>query len=185
MSSRNTVLHEAPLVAAAEREPFLHYWTPGECASWIMPKDFNLVGDFHLARGGISIIGGVPGCGKSRTLAGLGIAGATGEAWMGHEVHSRFKTLIIQAENGPARLKKEFTDVQYGLGTNLDDWIRVTPPGRAGLPLHDPGFRLELRSVIQEFKPGVVAFDPWNRIVLDDRQKDYRAAIDWLMEILP
>lgn len=164
---------------------FLEYKTPGECASWIMPKDFNLVGDFHLARGGISIIGGVPGCGKSRTLAGLGIAGATGEPWMGHEVHSRFKTLIIQAENGPARLKAEFTDIQSGLSTNLDDWIRVTPPGRAGLPLHDPGFRLELRSFIQEFKPGVVAFDPWNRIVMDDRQKDYRAAIDWLMEILP
>jgi hypothetical protein len=185
MSNRNIVLHEAPPVETAEREPFLRYLTPGECASWIMPKDFNLVGDFHLARGGISIIGGVPGCGKSRTLAGLGIAGATGKPWMGHEVHSPFKTLIIQAENGPARLKAEFTDIQSGLSTNLDDWIRVTPPGRAGLPLHDPGFRLELRSYIQEFKPGVVAFDPWNRIVMDDRQKDYRAAIDWLMEILP
>ncbi len=185
--NRNTTLHEAPPVEVieTEREPYLRYMTPGECASWIMPKDFNLVGDFHLARGGISVIGGVPGCGKSRTLAGLGVAGATGESWMGHEVHSRFKTLIIQAENGPARLKAEFTEVQAGLSVNLDDWIRVTPPGRAGLPLHDPGFRLELRSVMEEFKPGVVAFDPWNRIVMDDRQKDYRVAIDWITEILP
>lgn len=189
MSNRNIVLHEAgPLEDTGEqtkRAPFLRYMTPGECAAWEMPGDYNLVGDFHIVRGGVTVIGGVPGCGKSRTLAGLAIAGAARADFMGLPVHSHFRTLIIQAENGPARLKAEFEEIQSGLDVDLNDWLRVTPPGRAGLPLHDPFFRDELRCQIQEFKPGVVSFDPWNRIVLDDKQKDYRAAIDWIHEILP
>jgi len=168
-----------------EGSQFLRFMTPGECAAWVMPGDYNLVGDYHLVRGGVSIIGGVPGCGKSRVLAGLGIAGATRADFMGLPVHSKFRTLIIQAENGPARLKTEFEEIQSGLDVDLDQWMRVTPPGRAGLPLHDPFFRNELREYIQEFRPGVVALDPWNRIVLDDKQKDYRAAIDWIHELLP
>lgn len=168
-----------------EGNQFLRFMTPGECAAWVMPGDYNLVGDYHLVRGGVSIIGGVPGCGKSRVLAGLGIAGATRADFMGLPVHSKFRTLIIQAENGPARLKSEFEEIQSGLTVDLNEWMRITPPGRAGLPLHDPHFRDELRGFIQEFKPGVVALDPWNRIVSDDKQKDYKAAIEWIHEILP
>lgn len=171
------------------REPggsrFLEFRTPGELANWKIPEGFALVGDAHLVRGGLSVIAGVPSCGKSRTLAGLAIAGATRAPWMGHEVHANFRTLIVQAENGPYRLKQEFSEIREGTEANLDEWLRVNYPGRLGLPLHDPAFRRELREMIRDFAPGVVAFDPWNRIVQDDKQKDYRAAIDWLMELLP
>ena len=172
-------------ITASDPKPYLQLWTPGQCRAWSMPDDYKLAGDFHLTRGGITVIGGVPGCGKSRALVSLAIAGATGQDWMGLKIHSKFKTLIIQAENGPARLKTEFTDIETPSGIDLDDSVRITPPPDYGLPLHDEGFRNELRRHIEEFEPGVIAFDPWNRIVMDDRQKDYRAAIDWIHACLP
>ena len=184
--SRPFVLPEPPRELRESNGPrFLEFLSPDQLADWQTPEGFNLVGDSHLVRGGLSVIAGVPGCGKSRTLAGLAIAGATRSPWMGHEVHANFRTLIVQAENGPFRLKQEFSEIREGSRVNLADWLRINYPGRHGLPLHDPAFRRELRDVISEFKPGVVAFDPWNRIVQDDKQKDYRAAIDWLMELLP
>ena len=150
-----------------------------------MPKDYVLAGDCHITRGGITVIGGVPGCGKSRAAVALGIAGATGSEWMGLKLHSRFKTLIIQAENGPARLKAEFSEIGSPEGINLDDWIRVTPQPDFGLPLHDEEFRAEPRNHLSEFSPGVIVFDPWNRVAMDDRQKDYREAIDHILGCLP
>jgi len=184
--TRPFALPEPPRELRENTAPrFLEFHTPDELADWIMPEGFSLAGDAHLVRGGLSVIAGVPGCGKSRTLAGLALAGATGAPWMGLEVHARFRTLIVQAENGPYRLKQEFSEIREGAGVDLNDWLLVNYPGRHGLPLHDPAFRRELRDEIGGFRPGVVAFDPWNRIVLDDKQKDYRAAIDWLMELLP
>lgn len=184
--SRPFALPEPPRELRENNAPrFLEFLSPDQLADWKIPEGFNLVGDSHLVRGGISVIAGVPGCGKSRTLAGLAIAGATRSHWMGHEVHTNFRTLVIQAENGPFRLKQEFTEIREGSSVDLAPWLRVNYPGRHGLPLHDPAFRRELRDVIAGFQPGVVAFDPWNRIVQDDKQKDYRAAIDWLMELLP
>lgn len=184
--SRPFVLPEAPRELRENNGPrFLEFLSPDQLADWEIPEGFNLVGDSHLVRGGLSVIAGVPGCGKSRTLAGLAIAGATRSPWMGHEVHANFRTLIVQAENGPFRLKQEFAEIREGSCVDLSAWLRINYPGRHGLPIHDPAFRRELREVIGDFKPGVVAFDPWNRIVQDDKQKDYRAAIDWLMELLP
>jgi hypothetical protein len=185
-ASRPFALPEPPRELHENTAPrFLEFRTPDELADWETPEGFNLAGDAHLVRGGLSVIAGVPGCGKSRTLAGLAVAGATGSPWMGLEVHARFRTLIVQAENGPFRLKQEFSEIREGAGVDLNDWLRVNYPGRHGLPLHEPAFRREMREMIRIFTPGVVAFDPWNRIVHDDKQKDYRAAIDWLMDLLP
>ena len=170
---------------ADPRKPFLEFRTPTECREWEMPEDYVLAGDNHLTRGGITVIGGVPGCGKSRAAVALAIAGATGEDWLGLKLHSRFRTLIIQDENGSARLKSEFSDIECPEGVDLDEWVRVTPQPDFGLPMHEAEFREELRNHIEELNPGVIVLDPWNRVVLDDRQRDYRAAIDWINGCLP
>ena len=69
---------------------------------WLLTtRDFcGLVGDQHITRGSIFIIGGAPGVGKSRAAVALAEAGATSHDWFGLKVHSRFKTLIVQNENG-------------------------------------------------------------------------------------
>ncbi|MCB1203076.1 MAG: AAA family ATPase [Verrucomicrobiae bacterium] len=171
--------------ADSSATPFLQLWSPSQCREWEMPPDFVLAGDCHLTRGGIAVIGGVPGCGKSRALVGLAIAGATGQSWMGLPLHSKFRTMIIQAENGPARLKAEFSDIKTPVGVDLDEFIRITPAPDYGLPLLDPAFQREMRDHIAAFRPAVIGLDPWNRITLDDKQKDYRAAIDCILSCLP
>jgi len=188
MSTRH---HDAPKPPSLDaiideaRPPFLELLSPSQCRQWKPPKDYVLAGDMHITRGDIAVIGGVAGCGKSRALVALAIAGATGNQWMRYPVHSRFRTLIIQLENGPARLKDEFNDIAGAHGEDLDDHIRITPPPLYGIPLGDPGFREELRKHIEDFQPGVVAFDPWNRITADEKAKDYRVTLDAILDVLP
>jgi hypothetical protein len=102
---------------------------------------------------------------------------------MGHKVHARFRTLIIQIENGPWRLKNELSEALPPEG--LDEWIRITPPPSRGLAFHEPDFRSCVSSVIAEFKPGLVIIDPWNRVAEGDKQGDYRQALDAILECLP
>ncbi len=103
---------------------------------------------------------------------------------MGLPVHARFRTLILQAENGPARLKAEFSDIDTGT-CELDDWLRVTPPPICGMRFDDPDFRLAMRDTLEAWKPGVIVLDPFNRITMDDKVKDFRKGLDNILETLP
>ncbi|MCB1099691.1 MAG: AAA family ATPase [Verrucomicrobiae bacterium] len=158
--------------------------SPSECREYHVPHGHVLVGDSHVTRGDISVLAGVPGCGKSRLSVALAVAGATGADWMGLPVHARFRTLILQAENGPARLKAEFADIDTGT-CELDDWLRVTPPPIYGMPFDDPDFRLAIRDTLEAWKPGVIVLDPFNRITMDDKVKDFRKGLDNILETLP
>lgn len=170
----------------APRRDWLRLWKPSDFLNFDPPKDFVLLGDFHITRGGISVLGGAPGVGKSRAALGLAIAGATGRPWMGLAVHCRFRTLIIQIENGEYRLKRElegaFADIPV---VDMDEWLRITPPPPHGLAFSHPAFREELARVIAEFKPGLIIIDPWNRVAEGDKQGDYRSALDDIFSCLP
>ncbi|BCU76557.1 hypothetical protein llg_12720 [Luteolibacter sp. LG18] len=161
-------------------------WRPSDFANFQPPRDFILMGDCHLTRGGLTVLGGWPGVGKSRAAVALAIAGATGTPWFGHPVHARFRTLIVQCENGPYRLKSELTPLlQRPDGVDLDDWVRITPPPPHGLAFHDLTFRVRLRERIAQIRPALVVLDPWNRATDGDKQTDYRAALDAVFSCLP
>lgn len=171
---------------ATPPQDWLQLWKPSDFLNFEPPQDFVLLGDFHLTRGGISVLGGAPGVGKSRAALGLAIAGATGRPWMGHRVHARFRTLIIQIENGEFRLKKELADAFADLpGVEMDEWLRITPPPKRGLAFGEPGFRQELTRIIRDYKPGLIIIDPWNRVAEGDKQADYRQALDDILACLP
>ena len=144
-----------------------------------------LVGDHHMCRGGITILGGSAGVGKSRAVTALAVAGATGKDWLGQQVHQRFKTMVIQAENGEFRMKGELDDIGTPEGVDLDDWLRVTPPPRCGLDFLNSDFCREVKASIASFQPGVLVIDPWNRVATDDHIRDYRKALDAVMSCLP
>ncbi|MDB6119617.1 MAG: hypothetical protein JWO08_3398 [Verrucomicrobiaceae bacterium] len=166
--------------------PLLTFHPPEYFTDFTLPENAILVGDCHLTRGDITVIGGVPGCGKSRLLVSLAIAGAQGPgaSWMGHPVHSHFKTAILQAENGEVRLKRELEDIAIQ-GHQLSGWLHITPPPRCGFAFGQPEFRAQLRDWLAEIKPGIFAIDPWNRAAPDDKVKDFRTALDGIFEVLP
>jgi len=174
------------ILAHAGQKPkreWLEVWKPSDFIAFDPPEDFILLGDCHLTRGGITVLGGWPGVGKSRAALGLAIAGATGQSWLGHKVHAKFRTLIIQIENGEWRLKHELTEAIPAEG--MDEWLRITPPPSRGLAFHEAGFRERVGEIIQEFRPGLVIIDPWNRVAEGDKQGDYRLALEAILECLP
>ena len=173
----------AASAGGAPKRQWLEIWKPSDFAAFQPPADFVLMGDCHLTRGGITVLGGWPGVGKSRAALGLAIAGATGKGWLGHQVHAKFRTLIIQIENGQWRLKHELADAVPDGG--LDDWLRITPPPTYGLAFHEAGFRERVSEIIREFRPGLVIIDPWNRVAEGDKQGDYRQALEAILECLP
>jgi AAA domain len=166
--------HEMSEKARRSAHPIV-FLSPSEIRAFEIPPDYLLVGDSHLVRGGITLIGGQAGVGKSRALVGLALAGATGQSWFGLDVRARFKTAIFQTENGRIRLKQEFSGFPE---EGLEDRIRICEPPPYGLAFEDPSFCLEAWNQLKEFKPDVIAVDPLNSIARDDRMGDYRAALN-------
>ena len=141
-----------------------------------------LVGQNHIVRGNVFVLGGPPGVGKSRATVALGEAGATGLDWFGLPVHCRFKTLIIQNENGRYRLSQEFANLDAPL---LDQYLRITPPPTYGLCFGEAAFRDQLKAQIDSDMPGVVLLDPWNAVSHNDKQRDYLEGFDLIRSVFP
>ncbi len=165
------------------REPKIRFCKPSELRAYQPEKDTVLVGDCHIIRGETFVIGGEPGVGKSIAATELAISGATGRDWLGLPVHVRFKTLIIQNENGRFRLQQEYQ--ARGLDKEIEDSILVSEPPPYGMTLTDPEFMEDVKSVLDSFKPDVVIFDPWNSAAEDDKISDYKKTFDALRDMLP
>ena len=164
------------------REPRIRVFTPSELRAYNPAQEPVLVGDNHVTRGEVFVIGGEPGVGKSRLAVSLAIAGATGSDWLGLKLRHQFRTLILQTENGRYRLKNDFDEIARD---GLDDWLRISEPPPFGLTFSDPEFQADLAAIIADFKPQVVLLDPWNAAARDDRQKDYAETFDIIRAILP
>src|SRR5262249_16455291 len=94
----------------------------------------------------------------------------------------KFKTLIIQNENGRFRLKQEFSELNSKL---LDGYVRITPPPPCGLCFERAEFRQQLSEALEVFDPGIVLIDPWNAVTRDDRQKDYLGTFELIRAVIP
>lgn len=166
------------------RQPMLEFLPPSVLRAFVAPPGWNLVGDHHVQRGSPFVIGGAPGVGKSRVATALAVAGAVGKGadWLGLHCHANFKTMILQAENGPVRLREEYAELDEPI---LDEFIRVCPPPPFGFAFDDPQFAAELARAIEEFGPDVFIVDPWNRATPDDKSKDYLATFQRLLGMLP
>ena len=161
---------------------FLEFYTPSQLREFQEPEGHNLVGDYHIQRGAISVLAGAPGVGKSRAALALAIKGAEGKGdWFGLEVQSQFRTLILQNENGRVRLHRDFEEMN--LAPDFDSLICVSTPPSLGMAMDNPHFREELRLAIKEFAPQLIIIDPWNSVARDAMEKDYQQAFIWLREI--
>ena len=177
---------DVPAVAQREnaREPkiLVEFEKPSVLASYVPPDGFCLVGDYHIQRGAPFVIGGAPGVGKSRAAVALAVAGATQQSWFGLPVHKKFRTMILQTENGRVRLRNEFSEINC---PELDEYVRICAPPPFGFAFDRFEFRDQLTRAIENFKPDVFLLDPFNRLAQDDKAKDYRQAFDDLLAVLP
>jgi hypothetical protein len=168
---------------AQKRVPRIRFFAPSELRDYQPDSDIVLVGNCHVMRGEVFIIGGEPGVGKSRAATSLAVAGATpGASWFGLRVLRQFRTMIIQTENGRYRLQQEFSALNCD---GLQDWIRVSEPPPFGLTLSHPEFKEDIGAALAAFKPECVILDPWNAASHDDKQRDYCETFDALRNLLP
>ncbi len=167
---------------AVPRPPAIEFFKPTDLRDYQPLTNTVLVGDCHITQGSVFVIGGAPGVGKSRASVALAMAGSTGQQWFGLTVHRRFKTLIIQNENGRLRLGKEFADLPCG---ELVDWILVSAPPPFGLAFDQPNFCTTLKTCIADFKPDVVLIDPWNAAARDEKARDYLEAFNAIRSVIP
>jgi hypothetical protein len=155
---------------------------PSQVLAYKPPADLVLVGDYHLVRGTVVVVGGPPGVGKSRSTLALAEAGATQYEWFGLTVHIQFKTLIIQNENGLFRLQREIEEIGEPL---LEECLRVCPPPPYGMCFWKQEFRDQLKRAADYFGPQAVALDPWNAIARDERAKDYLESFEIIRQVFP
>jgi hypothetical protein len=168
--------------AAKPKLPMIELCAPSALKSYEPPPGSVLVGSNHIVRGSVFVIGGAPGVGKSRAAVALAVAGATAADWFGLTIHRRFKTVILQTENGRIRLKDEFAGMDCAA---LDEYVRVSPQPPYGLPFDRADFVAELRAGLDTFKPDVVLLDPWNACARDEKARDYLDTFDAIRTALP
>jgi hypothetical protein len=168
----------------SERREWLRFHTPSQCTNYKPPEGLVLSGDFHVVRGVATVLGGPPGVGKSRVALALAIAGGKGPGsmWLNLPIKRRFKTLILQNENGLHRLKLEFSEIG---AEGLDESIKVSAPPPFGMAFGHVEFRMTLAEVLDGFKPDLFIFDPWNSAAQDDTQRDYLHTYQLMKDILP
>lgn len=167
-------LHERSSHIGGKSLPFIRIISPKQAREFEPdPKD-SLVGEGLLDLGMVATIGGKPGVGKSRLTTTLAVAGARGNGnWMGYPVNAQWKTLILQSENSGNRLKDEFSAVP----AKLDDYIRVSDFLSYGLCFDRPEFRRELRHFYEQWPFHMLTIDPWNDVMAEDGQADFKQAL--------
>ena len=181
--TENAAIKLQAMAGDPKREPRIRFFKPSELRAYQPDKDVVLVGACQIMRGEVFVIGGEPGVGKSTAATELAICGATGADWLGLPVHCRFKTMIVQNENGRFRLRQEYE--ARGLGEEIEESIIVSEPPPFGMTLNHPDFLADVRAALASFRPDVVIFDPWNAAAKDDRAADYAEAFDSLRAMLP
>lgn len=164
-----------------EKKIFLEFLSPSQLKRYEPPPGMVLVGDNHITRGSVFVIGGAPGVGKSRASVALAEAGATQNEWFSLPVHCLFRTLVIQNENGRYRLKMEFSDLDCAA---MEESIRITPPPPYGLCFDRYEFRDQLAAQIAVFDPAVVIIDPWNAASRDDKAKGYLETLEDVRKVI-
>ena len=158
------------------KQPALKIWRANALLAYKPPAHLRLVGDNEICMGydGVTLVAGPGSSGKSLAVAALALAGAIGEGtWMGRPVHRKFKTLILQAENGSVRLKNEIEAMARNHPhVDIDGSIFISEPPEGGLPFHHAEFRTAVRREVEQLKPDLIVLDPWSQVAAEDSAKD-------------
>jgi hypothetical protein len=164
------------------QSPHVQFLRPSQIKGYQPPPGALLIGDHHIVKGSVVVIGGAPSVGKSRALVAMAEAGATQFDWFGLSVHRKFKTMLLQSENGQYRLRQEFAQLDEKI---LDPWVLISPPPPFGLCFWRKQFCAELRKAIDDFRPDIIAIDPWTGIIHDQGIGDFLDAFAQIRSVIP
>lgn len=160
----------------SDRRPALTIKRADEWLAYKPPTTLCLIGENEVYRGydGICLIAGPGGSGKSLVALNLALAGAMGSGlWQGRRVHRRFKTLILQAENGGIRVKHELSLMKQTYpDAPIDEHIFISEPPEGGIPFHKPEFRRAVAKAVRDLGVDLVQIDPWSHVQVEDSSKD-------------
>jgi hypothetical protein len=174
----------ARLARKEEASSILKIWGFDELLTYQVPEQIRLVGDNEICMGyeGVTVLAGPGSSGKSLASVSLAMAGAIGSGtWFGRRVWRKFRTMILQAENGPVRLHAEVEAIRrQHPGVNFAEHIFISNPPEGGLPFHRAEFRARVREDIERFRPDLVVLDPWSQVATEDAAKE---VVDKLAEI--
>jgi 5S rRNA maturation endonuclease (ribonuclease M5) len=173
---------QSEVMPITNQRPVIQFFKPSELRDYKPPEGVVLVGDCHITRGSAFVIGGAPGVGKSRAAVALAVAGATGADWFGLKVHTHFRTMIVQNENGRFRLSREFADFNCAA---LDAYVRVCEPPPCGLAFDRAEFCAAVSVSLANFQPDVIVVDPWNAVARDERARDYLETFNAIRAVIP
>lgn len=169
----------------------LKVWKVGELMKYEFPPHLALVGDNEITMGydGLTIIAGPGSSGKSLAALALAVAGATGAShWQGRKVHRKFKTLIIQAENGARRLREDLEGYMQnnpGDAKAIGEGVFISDPPEGGLCFNSSEFRAAVRRQIEELKPDLVQIDPWQSVASEDAAKEVIEMLNLIRSCYP
>jgi hypothetical protein len=164
------------------RDALIEFRSPLQLKNFTPPPGIILVGDCHIVKGSVFVIGGAPGIGKSRAAVALAVAAATRADWFGLTVHRQFRVMIVQTENGEFRLAREFGELDCDA---LENFVLVCPPPPYGLCFARKGFKERLTAAVSDFAPEVLIYDPWNAAARKQDSEEYLETFDALRSVLP
>jgi len=145
------------------------------------PEGIDLIGTAEIRKGheGLTILAGPGSSGKSLLVGTLALAGAIGSGTrMGRKVHRRFKTLIIQGEVGPTRLRDQMREfARLHPTVDLDDCVFYSDPPEGGFAIADAEFWAELRRQVEQIAPDLVVIAPISHLSAQDDAAEVMNAI--------
>ncbi len=169
--------------AREPEKPLFRVWTLGELRRLEEPEGWNLVGDYHITRGAVTVLAGSPGIGKSFASLMLGIQAAQGTGeWLGYKINRPFKTLIIQAENNLLRLIMDAKRVM--MPEEHNERLKVLEFDWGNISLQDLKLLTKLRELVADFQPDLVVVDPFNQFSGDSNEKECKEAVRGILSIL-
>lgn len=167
--------------ADASQRPRLVIRRASERREYTPPPGLDLIGTAEIRKGheGVAIIAGPGGAGKSLVVGALALAGSIGHGtWMGRKVHRKFKTLIIQGEVGPMRLRDQIREfARLHPDADIDGHVFYTDPPEGGFAISDSEFWAEVRRKVEELKPDLVVIDPISHLSVQDDPAEVMNAI--------
>jgi hypothetical protein len=166
--------------ATIRERPLIEIVTVAEAKAYVPEPRTFLVGEDIISLGELTVIGGLPGLGKSRLSTTLAFAGAAGCGhWMGYPIRRKWRTLVLQSENSMRRIQSEVKDVpdEYG------EWVRFSKP--INLAFNNADFRRELRRYWESWPFDMLQIDPWSDVIRDDKFCDHQEALLSIQSSLP